>query len=190
MQTCYYCGNVILGRKIMGLVGGTMRTFCSDRCRSASWIKAENKSPSNEASGLKTEKYISSKNEQKSVSSLAISGAEYEYSAKTDGITIRIKKLENKSEWATGKLRLELFASKSGEYRKGSSVSGTTIAVSSSYDSLRKNYSYTNMSAVSHIREKPKLGTYTPILFVRELGTDGEWHIAGFVNFPAKLKWS
>ena len=84
---------------------------------------------------------------------------------------------------------MELFLSTDGAYEKGARVSGTTLAMSSSYGELKKSYSYTNMKTVAHLHEKPKSGTYTPILFVRELSPDGEWQIAGHVNFPAS-KWS
>lgn len=132
---------------------------------------------------------IPANNEAKGLSSIYIDGAEYTYKAQTDGITIKIKKLENRSSWTTGKIRLELFLSTDGAYEKGSKVSGTTLAMSSSYGELKKSYSYTNMKTVAHLHEKPKSGTYTPILFVRELSPDGEWQIAGHVNFPAS-KWS
>ena len=189
MTTCYNCGKLILGKKIMGLCANEMHTFCSDRCRSAAWSNGRPKVDSNSDGN-----YISAPKEtvqeEKGISTLSIDGAEFEYSAKTAGVTIIIKKLENKSSWKTGKLRLELFLSKSGPYKKGTSLSGTTLAISNSYDCLRKNYSYTNMKTTAHIYEKPKSGIYTPVLLVREYCDDGEWHIAGYVNFSSNFKWS
>ena len=187
MVTCYNCGKLLLDRKVMGLCEDRMHTFCSERCRSAAWSSDEKKVSSDSLG--RSYCAIPANNEAKGLSSIFIDGAEYTYKAKVDGITIRIKKLENRSSWTTGKIRLELFLSTDGAYEKGSKVSGTTLAMSSSYGELKKSYSYTNMKTVAHLHEKPKSGTYTPILFVRELSPDGEWQIAGHVIFPAS-KWS
>lgn len=187
MVTCYNCGKLLLDRKVMGLCEDRMHTFCSERCRSAAWSSDEKKVSSDSLG--RSYCAIPANNEAKGLSSIFIDGAEYTYKAKADGITIKIKKLENRSSWTTGKIRLELFLSTDGAYEKGSKVSGTTLAMSSSYGELKKCYSYTNMKTVAHLHEKPKSGTYTPILFVRKLSPDGEWQIAGHVNFPAS-KWS
>ena len=189
MITCFNCGKLILGKKVMGLCNNEMHTFCSERCRSAAWTSGKSKTNSGSDGN-----YISETKEEpeveKGTSDLVIDGAEFEYSAKTAGVTIIIKKMENRSSWTTGKLRLELFLSKSGPYRKGAQLSGATLAVSNNYDALRKRYSYTNMKTVAHLYEKPKSGIYTPVLFVREYCNDGEWHIAGYVNFSGNFKWS
>ncbi len=174
----------------MGQLGTSMKVFCSERCRTSAWLKA-GESP-DEHSHDDQNNYVetSAETESRGPSMLLVSGAEYEYSAKTAGVTMILEKLENKSAWVTGKLRLELFLSKEGPYSKGARLSGTTLAVSNSYAPLRRHYSYSNMKTVAHLHSKPKSGMYTPILLIRELCTDGEWHIAGYVNFPQKLKWS
>ena len=198
MQSCYYCGKLILGRKIMGQIGNNMHTFCSEKCRNTAWIKAGEKKASSGGEGEvagtastdSSESSVSVSSGRSGVSVLAVSGAEYEYSAKTDGVTIKIAKLENKSAWMTGKLRLELFLSKSGAYSKGEQLSGFTLAVSNTYQPLRKHYSYTAMKTTAHLYEKPKAGTYQPVLFIREEDDEGRWRVAGYVNFPGTLKWS
>ena len=192
MQSCYYCGKLILGRKLMGQIGNNMHTFCSEKCRSSAWVKAGEKKPSTteESTTQTSSSQGTTQSASRGVSVLAIDGAEYEYSAKTDGITIKIAKIENKSSWMTGNLRIELYLSKSGTYSKGQTLSGFTLAVSSTYSPLRKHYSYTGVTTTARIYEKPKAGTYQPILFVKEEDESGRWRVAGYVNFPNSLKWS
>ena len=195
MQSCYYCGKLILGRKCMGQIGNNMHTFCSEKCRSSAWVKAGEKRFStsdsqNDSNNSGDQSGSSFSSGRSGVSTLAVSGAEYEYSAKTDGVTIQIAKLENKSSWQTGKIRLELFLSKSGGYVKGQQLSGFTLAISNTYQPLRKHYSYTAMKTTAHLYEKPKAGTYQPVLLVREEDEEGRWRVAAFVNFPGTLKWS
>lgn len=192
MAKCYNCGKLILTKKVMGLIGNKMEVFCSERCRNAAWHSLNGKNEGISESGNVPSISLKSSGQSapESVSSFLILGSEFEYSAKTDGITITVGKLENKSSWQTGKIRLELFFSKDGPYKTGGKVSGTTIAVSNEYAPLKKNYSYFNMKTQAKLYDRPKPGLYTPILFVKELCSDEKWHIAGFVNFPSKHKWS
>ena len=40
MLTCYHCGKILFGKKVLGQVGSSIYYFCSEKCRSAVWNKA------------------------------------------------------------------------------------------------------------------------------------------------------
>lgn len=198
MLTCYHCGKILFRKKVLGQVGSSIYYFCSEKCRSAVWNKAgvknlEDATVSSEE--IKTGSNYNSFNRTKvcksgSPSKLSVQGAEYSYSAKTDRVTIKVQNISNTSDSMTGMLRLELFLSKNGIYQPGASVSGVTLAVSSEYEPLKKNYNYTNVTSASLKKNTPKTGTYQPVLFVKELNEDGNWYVAGFANFPSPQKWN
>ena len=39
MKTCYNCGKILFTSKVLGQIGDNMYTFCSDKCRTATWHK-------------------------------------------------------------------------------------------------------------------------------------------------------
>ena len=122
-----------------------------------------------------------------SPSKLIIQNAEYSYSAKSDRVTIKIGSLQNKSGGKSGSLRFELFMSKTGPYAPGSKISGFTLGISNTYEPLRVNSAYTNITSTVRSLEK-KSGSYRPILFVKEQNEDNSWKIAAYANFPKTEK--
>ena len=122
-----------------------------------------------------------------SPSLLSVSGAEYSYSALTNRVTMKILSVQNKSGSKTGSLRFELFMSKDGPYSKGAKLSGFTMAVSNTYEPLWTNSAYTNITSTVLASNK-KSGSWQPVILVRELNSDGEWHIAAYANFAKKEK--
>lgn len=194
MQTCYNCGKILLGKKVFGQIGSSMYNFCSEKCRSATWAKIGvknnysmdfNTSDSQPGDSISFTVKKETGSKSGSTSLLVINGAEYSYSAATNRVTMKIRSLENKSGGKTGSLRFELFMSKSGPYERGAKLSGFTLGVSSTYEPLRVNSAYSNVSSTVLAEEK-KSGSYQPILFVKELNDDGTWHIAAFANFSKK----
>lgn len=198
MQNCYTCGKLLFGNKVLGQIGFSIYYFCSEKCRNAAWNKAGVKNADSTAvssSGGEAGTDYRSLSREKAYKSgapskIIVQGAEFNYSAKTDRVTIKIQSIHNTSDEKTGTLRLEFFLSKSGLYRPGGIPSGVTLAVSSEYEPLRKNYSYTNVTSIALKKHTPKPGTYQPVLFVTELNEDGNWRTAGFANFPQPLKWN
>ena len=49
MLTCYHCGKILFGKKVLGQVGSSIYYFCSEKCRSAVWNKAGVKNPEDAA---------------------------------------------------------------------------------------------------------------------------------------------
>ena len=194
MQTCYNCGKILLGKKVFGQIGTAMYNFCSEKCRMATWtkigVKGDDSMDYNENdikdSGVPhfNSKAEGSKSGLPSV--LNIEGAEYSYSAHTNRVTIKISSIQNKTGKKTGSLRIELFMSKDGPYSKGAKLSGFTMAVSSTYEPLRINSAYSNVSSTVLASDSKKSGTYQPVIFIKELNDDGTWKIAGFANFAKK----
>lgn len=197
MLTCYCCGKLLLGKKILGQVGPAVYQFCSESCRNKTWNKIGVQDPSTlevSSKEIMDESKVNyvRKNvvvKSGSASSVQISGAEYTFDKKTDRVTMKVKYIGNKNSGTTGVLKLELFLSKSGKYSEGASLSGVVLAESNTYDPLKKNYSYSDVVSVVRKKNTPKPGSYQPVLFVRELNEDGSWKIAGFVNFPSCQRW-
>lgn len=195
MKTCYNCGKIIFMNKVFGQIGENMYTFCSEKCRSSTWHKIGVKSnDSMEASSKDADDHTGHSYERKEAgeksgapSKLILDGASYSYSARTDRVTISIQSLKNKSGEKTGTLKFELFMSKTGAFKPGEKSAGFTMASSATYEPLRVNSAYSNVTSTTRPLEK-KSGTYTPVIFVRELNEDGKWHIAAFANFPQKEK--
>ena len=197
MQTCYNCGKLLLGKKVFGQIGSEMYNFCSDKCRTATWHKIGVKDSTSmdfNSSDIDTDgtpSFTSKKeNNQKAggTSAIAITGAEYTYSAHTNRVTIKIQTVQNKSGQKTGSLRFELFMSKDGPYTKGSKLSGFTLAQSNTYEPLRVISAYSNITSTVLASDAKKSGTYQPVIFVKELNEDGTWHIAAAANFANKEK--
>lgn len=193
MKTCYNCGKILFTSKVLGQIGDNMYTFCSDKCRTATWhkigIKDRNSLDSSEADidadNASTATFEKKETGAKSgaPSKLVIQNAEYSYSAKSDRVTIKIGSLQNKSGGKSGTLRFELFMSKTGPYAPGTKIAGFTLGVSNTYEPLRVNSAYSNITSTVRPSEK-KSGSYRPILFVKEQNEDGSWKIAAFANFP------
>lgn len=196
MQNCYCCGKILFGKKVLGEVGGDVFYFCSEKCRSITWnrigVKKTDSLDTSYSDINENQRKSNSDNRTESrvgvPSKTLVEGAEYTYSAKTDRVTIKIRTLINKSAESTGSLRFELFFSKDGKY-SGRSLNGVTLAVSSIYKPLKKNYNYTDITSTVLKSNSPKPGTYQPILFVKELNQDGKWYVSSFVNFPNSQKW-
>lgn len=192
MATCYTCNKLIFSKKVIGAIGNDLYYFCSDRCKQQAFKKIGVKDvdflDTTERSSLDERKGASDKRkldfkDSYNVSKIEVSGAEFSYSAKTDRVTIKVKSLVNKSNEKTGSLRFELFLSKKGGYH-GKQLEGTTFAITSVYEPLRKNYNYSDISSTVLKRNDVKGGSYYPTLFIKELLDDGNWHIASYVNFP------
>lgn len=197
MQTCYNCGKILLGKKVFGQIGSAMYNFCSDKCRMATWTKIGVKGNDsmdfsdrdfNSGSNVNYSQKKETGSKSGSPSALVIQGAEYSYSAHTNRVTMKIKTLQNKSGGKTGSIRFELFMSKSGPYERGTKLTGFTLAISSTYEPLRINSAYSNITSTVLASSEKKSGTYQPIIFVKELNEDGNWHIAAYANFPGKDK--
>ena len=197
MKTCYNCGKILFTSKVLGQIGDNMYTFCSDKCRTATWhkigVKERNSLDSTESEididNASTASFEKKENGVKSgsPSKLIIQNAEYSYSAKSDRVTIKIGSLQNKSGGKSGSLRFELFMSKTGPYAPGSKISGFTLGISNTYEPLRVNSAYTNITSTVRSLEK-KSGSYRPILFVKEQNEDNSWKIAAYANFPKTEK--
>lgn len=197
MNSCSCCGKIIFGNSIISTIGSKTYYFCSEKCKNA-LLSRNNMSTSSgmvsTSSNFNSDKsYKAQKRKisQKSgtPSKIVISGAEYSFDGKTDRVTMKIKSIVNESDEMTGNLRIELFLSKSGPYKRGIKLEGGTIAVSSEYDALRAGYSYNNVVSTVLKKSAMKTGKYLPIFFVKELNEDGLWHIAGFLNFMQIQKW-
>lgn len=195
MKTCYNCGKIIFTNKVFGQIGNNMYTFCSDKCRSATWhkigVKADDSMDFNSSD---TDDDVGYRYEEKETgaksgapSKLEVENAEYSYSARTDRVTIKVGTLKNRSGGKTGSLRFELFMSKTGPYVPSAKLTGYTMATSSTYEPLRVNSAYSNVSSTMRPSEK-KSGTYRPVLFVKELNEDGSWKLAAYANFTATEK--
>ncbi|MBQ1628477.1 MAG: hypothetical protein II098_04875 [Treponema sp.] len=195
MKTCYNCGKIIFMNKVFGQIGDKMYTFCSEKCRSATWhkigVKADDSLENSAPTAIDNTGYSFEHKESGlksgSPSQLILEGAEYSYSARTDRVTISILALKNKSREKTGNLRFELFMSKSGPYKPDQQPEGYTMAASTNYEPLRSSSAYSNIKSTMRPLEK-KAGVYNPVIFVREFNEDGEWYIVAYANFPKKEK--
>lgn len=197
MRQCSCCGKIIFGNSLYSAIGSKTYYFCSEKCKNVIWARnnfkssAEATSASSNFNADKNYKHQDRKILAKSgsPSKITIDGAEYTFLGKTDRITMKLQSIVNESDETTGNLKIELFLSKSGPYKRGAKLEGATVAVSTEYDPLKKGYSYNNITSTVLLKPALKSGKYLPIFFVRELNEDGNWHIAGFLNFREVQKW-
>lgn len=106
MQNCYTCGKILFGNKVLGQIGSSIYYFCSEKCRNAAWSKSGVKSgdsPAVASSGSESGTNYRSLHRTESSKSgapskIVVQGAEYNYSAKTERVTIKVQTIRNASD--------------------------------------------------------------------------------------------